>query len=110
VGECDLEADQIIAHPAARRRQKKGKQVAALIKKFLAGGPRDSDELDRAMQKAGFSKRAIREGRTLVGVRTRKEGFGKEGRWVVELPPGDAGDDEADCGEVEDMQALWGEP
>jgi hypothetical protein len=89
VGEVDLAAEDVLALPAGRRRQATGEQAAAFVADFLESGERPAAELEAAAKQAGFSKTALKEGRALARVRTRLEGFGKEGRWMVRLPPED---------------------
>jgi hypothetical protein len=83
--EVDLAADDIIAHPSGRIRQKTAVQAAEFVREFLAGGERESADLDSAMREAGFSARSIKEGRKLTKVTVRRTGYGPGQKWLVGL-------------------------
>lgn len=86
LGETDLTADDILAHPGGKPRQSNAEQCAEAIREILAGGPKESDDLNELLAKRGYSGRAVKAGRRLAAVRAERVGFGKDGAWMVRLP------------------------
>jgi hypothetical protein len=86
--EVDLGPDDILEHPRAKRRASNGEQCADAIREILSEGPVKSAVLDQMLLARGFSARAQKEGRGLAKVRTRRQGFGAEGCWLVYLDDG----------------------
>lgn len=89
--ECDLTADDVIAHQP-RGKQTAAEQCADAIREILQGRTLESDELEQQCRERGFTTNAIRSGRCKAGVKVQRAGFGGEGGWVVSLPePGNTG-------------------
>jgi hypothetical protein len=85
VGETDLKANDILKHDFSGG-QKKGEKAADAIRDLLADGPMAAEKLEKALCRDGFSERAIKEGRKLANVVSKKMDFdGKEG-WMCSLP------------------------
>jgi hypothetical protein len=103
IGETDLTADEIIAHPNAKARAKKSKECAARLEDLLVAGEMEADIVEAELRNEGFSEYAIKAARKLLRVRTRRAG-GKSGAWMISLP------DEADDELLEDDRAAERNP
>ena len=51
----------------------------------LADGPRLADEITKAAAAGSISEMTLRRARKALGVRSKKQGFGAEGRWLWEM-------------------------
>ena len=60
-------------------------EAAEFLKSFLADGPVAATEVRRTAKSAGLSGRTLDRAKKLVGVRARREGFGKGSTWMWEL-------------------------
>jgi hypothetical protein len=83
--EVDLTKDDILGHPAGSRATALSRCVDAM-RDALAAGPRLSRELEAELVEAGHSERTVQRAKVELGVRPNREGFGKDGVWMVELP------------------------
>jgi hypothetical protein len=92
--ETDLNAEDILAHPSAKR--SKADQATDDIREILAAGPMPTEELDKRMKTHRHSANAIKHGRKEAGVKTYREGFGKDGKWMVHIPQEQDDDDGPD--------------
>ena len=52
------------------------------LQEALRDGPMDMTECVRLGKEAGFSEKSLRTAREKLGVETKKEGFGVDGKWV----------------------------
>jgi hypothetical protein len=52
------------------------------LQQLLRDGPVDQTEAVRLGAEAGFSEKNLRMARENLGVKSKKEGFGAEGKWV----------------------------
>jgi hypothetical protein len=94
-GEVDLTAEDILGHPS-RMKQTVAAQCVDAIKEALAAGPVETNDLDKHLQVLGHTKRSIERARRELGVRSRRVGFGAEGKWMAELPPEEPGGKDED--------------
>jgi hypothetical protein len=62
-------------------------ECLALVRQYLAGGPKRSRELDKFCAARGCSAATIRRARKRLDVQAFREGFGGTGGWFVRLPP-----------------------
>ncbi len=85
IGESDLSADEILAQPGAGKKSA-GEQCAEALRGLLEDGPKESAELDNALKQLGYSENAVKKARSILKVKVRKVGFGKDGSWMVSLP------------------------
>lgn len=85
-GECDLTADDILAHVGPHR-QSDAERCADAMKDLLTGKSVETDELTRTLTEAGYSEATIKRARKRLGVRVSRVGYGAEGRWMASLPP-----------------------
>jgi hypothetical protein len=94
VGETDLKADDILAHPGGQSKQTVAERCAEAIRDYLGGGTKEVTALEAALAKNGFAEKAIKAGRRIAGVRVSRVGYGAEGRWMASLPAEPADSDE----------------
>jgi hypothetical protein len=109
MGEVDLSADDILAHPGGKKKTKVQKCIDD-IRGLLSDGPMDSDALHKKLREAGYGSTTIKVAKSAIGVVTRRKGFGKDGKWVAELPKGDEEDaegDEPEDEECSDTKAIF---
>jgi hypothetical protein len=82
--ETALGADDILGH--RRQGQTVAQECAELLADLLAGGPRDTNEIEEELRANGHGKNAVRDARKLLKVRAYREGYGALGRWMLALP------------------------
>jgi hypothetical protein len=73
----------ITADEALAAASKKARSAAIdFLEQALSDGPMDQTECVRLGKEAGFTEKSLRTAREKLGVKTQKEGFGKDGKWV----------------------------
>jgi putative DNA primase/helicase len=82
-----ITADEALA--AAAKNKKASSTAMDFLQQLLRDGPVDQTEAVRLGAEAGFSKKNLRMARENLGVKSKKEGFGAEGKWVW-VPQGGA--------------------
>jgi putative DNA primase/helicase len=80
-----ISADEALA--AAKKRVTSG--AVDFLQAALREGPVDQTEIVRRGKEAGFTEKNLRTARERLGVTPRKEGFGRDGKWVW-VPAGSA--------------------
>ena len=60
--------------------------TASWLRDLLAGGPIETKRVKAMAREEGFSERMLRAAEESLGTRTRKQGFGKDSKWVIFLP------------------------
>jgi len=83
---CDLTAEDITAQPA--RNSPVQDAAASWLREQLAAHPVAARDLYAAAEEAGHSKRTIDRAKKSLGVVTYREGYGKDGVWMWQLPKG----------------------
>jgi RecA/RadA recombinase len=81
-----ISADDALA-VAAKKEGTSG--AVEFLEEMLREGPMDQAEVVRLGKQAGFTEKNLRTARENLGVKPRKEGFGKGGKWVW-VPAGGA--------------------
>ena len=82
-----ITADEALA--AAAKNKKASSAAVDFLEQLLRDGPVDQTEIVRLGKEAGFSEKNLRMARENLGVKSKKEGFGAEGKWVW-VPQGGA--------------------
>jgi putative DNA primase/helicase len=82
-----ITADEALA--AAAKNKKASSTAMDFLQQLLRDGPVDQTEAVRLGAEAGFSEKNLRMARENLGVKSKKEGFGAEGKWVW-VPQGGA--------------------
>jgi hypothetical protein len=85
VGECDLTAEDILAHSKPAK-QGASDRCAVAIGDYLGNGKKLVVEMEEYLKAQGFTASAIREGRKIAGVKAEKPGFGKDAAWMASIP------------------------
>jgi hypothetical protein len=60
-------------------------EACPIIRDLLGGGPRDESDVRAACEAEGVTTRTYYRARQSLGVRSMREGYGAEGRWVLHL-------------------------
>ena len=63
--------------------------VIEFLQQALSDGPLPQSEIVRLGKDAGYSEKILRTGREALGIKSKKQGFGAQGKWVW-VPPGGA--------------------
>jgi hypothetical protein len=79
-----LTADEVLA---ARRGPSEVDRAAAWLRDALAGGPAAADDVRRRAEAAGISPGTLRRAKELMGVLSRREGFGPGSRVLWSAAP-----------------------
>ena len=82
-----ITADEALA--AAAKNKKASSTAMDFLEQLLRDGPVDQSEAVRLGAEAGFTEKNLRMARENLGVKSKKEGFGAEGKWVW-VPQGGA--------------------
>ena len=82
-----ITADEALA--AAAKNKKASSTAMDFLQQLLRDGPVDQTEAVRLGAEAGFTEKNLRMARENLGVKSKKEGFGAEGKWVW-VPQGGA--------------------
>jgi putative DNA primase/helicase len=85
IGETDLLANDILSHPQGDRSTKRG-QCEDEMRDALSGGAMESTELNELLEHAGYTEATIKRARRVLGVKTGRVGYGKDGKWMAWLP------------------------
>jgi putative DNA primase/helicase len=72
-------------------------QAAEFLRDMLKDGPIPSKQLKADAAEAGHSWTTIKAAKQQIGVKARREGFGKDGGWVWHLPSASAIEDKEDA-------------
>jgi hypothetical protein len=64
----------------------KGEEAKNWLRGVLATGPVPANDLEEYAEQAGITTRTLERAKKLLKVKSRKEGFGKEGAWTCSLP------------------------
>jgi hypothetical protein len=62
-------------------------EVSEWLSDFLSEGAVKPEEIVREAKKMGFSEATLRRAKNRLGVKSKREGFGKAGGWFWRLPP-----------------------
>lgn len=57
------------------------------LTRMLAMGPVPKSEIDDAAEANSITKRTLARAKAELGIVAKREGFGKEGKWLWEMPP-----------------------
>lgn len=86
LGESDLLADDILPAPSNHRRRAEATDEAAeWLKGVLAKGPMDAETVLEQAKAEGLADKTLRRAKKRLGVKSGREGFGAEGRFMWRL-------------------------
>jgi hypothetical protein len=91
VGECDLGPNEILAKPKTKPGPK-GEALSdavAFLEKALAEGPKEAGEVEKWAKAECISVKTLRRAKKELGVDSKLEGYGSEGKWHWSLPARD---------------------
>ena len=86
LGSSEATAEQVAHGPADHEEMSDTDECVEMIRGLLADGPRTGREVKSECRKEGFTDRVVRRARERLGVITRREGFGSDGRSMWRLP------------------------
>jgi hypothetical protein len=92
-GEVDKRLDDVLRQERGEAKDDTSKLARAcdLIREMCANGEVLSTEIERRGEELGLSRRTLFTARNdLLGCKARKTGFGKDGKWWISLPQGEA--------------------
>ena len=90
LGESHHTAAQLLAVPADESTRTETDEAAAWLRDLLMsrGGEVSASEAREVARRASISDKVLRLARRRLGIKPDKRGFGQEGEWVWQLPPG----------------------
>ncbi len=84
-GPCDLTADQILS--ASNRDSPALLEACHVLYSILGDGPVWVNEATKLAKSAGISGRTLRRAKELLGVQSKRQGFGKDSRFYWRISP-----------------------
>lgn len=82
----DINVEDALGDSQSPGEQEERESAANFLQDLLADGEILSKDIFRLARENGFSEKAIRKARPVLGINPRKDGFGKDGRWYWGLP------------------------
>jgi len=61
------------------------RETSEFLRATIKSGSMSAKEVLRKAKSAGFSERTINRAKKVLGIKARKEGFGKNSSWIWEL-------------------------
>jgi len=83
---CSLTKEKILQQARSDEERHVQSEAETILRDLLADGPQPSKEVVKEMRAAGFNDYQIRAARERMGVKSGKEGFGRDGTWNWSLP------------------------
>jgi len=85
-GETSHTADGLLVQPLRTDERAAHGEAVEFLRAALADGERPASEVLREAAALGVAEITLRRARKAVGVQVRREGFGKDGRFLLALP------------------------
>jgi hypothetical protein len=85
IGETELTAEDVVERPKKKDKQSTADGCAEAMKDLLISQDLESEALTTTLLEKGYSERTIKRARQALGVRSYRQGFGSEGKWMVGL-------------------------
>jgi hypothetical protein len=85
-GETSVTAAGLLRPDADDGEQGALAEAQDFLRDLLADGPVDAEEGSRQARKVGIAERTLKRARAALGVKARRQGFGRGGRFLWELP------------------------
>ncbi|MFQ5930947.1 MAG: AAA family ATPase [Nitrospiraceae bacterium] len=82
----EIDVEDALSDPQSSGEREDRQGAATFLQELLADGDVLSKDVFRLGRENGFSDKAIRKARGTLGIKPRKEGFGRDGRWYWGLP------------------------
>ncbi len=86
-GESQHTPASLLVNPLDGESRDATEEAVGFLRDCLASEAIPGDEVKRQGRAAGISERTLERAKSLAGVKARKTGFGKTGKWVWELVP-----------------------
>ena len=82
-----LDVEEILSPDTPKKKTGgKGEEAKNWLRGVLATGPVPANDLEEYAEQAGIATRTLERAKKQLKVKSRKEGFAKEGAWVCSLP------------------------
>jgi len=88
LGETAHTAEGLLAHPAPEADRAALTDAMDFLRAALADGERQATEVLTEATTLGIAEMTLRRARKALGVLVRRQGFGKDGRFLLALPNG----------------------
>ncbi len=85
-GESDLTAERILSYAPSENERPALDEATEFLRDELSGGECDVALLKANSRRAGIQEITLRRAKERLGVKVRRQGFGKGGKWTWELP------------------------
>ena len=85
-GETAHTADGLLVQPVRTEERMAQSEAVEFLRAALAGGERPATEVLREAAAFGIAEITLRRARKALGVQVRREGFGKDGKFLLALP------------------------
>jgi len=85
-GESTHEAAALLALPGGEDGRTSLDEAGEFLRSVLEDGPLSAKDVLRKGQAAGFADKTLRRAKTIVGIKTERQGFGAGSTWVWKLP------------------------
>lgn len=85
-GATEYTAASLLAGPQDPQERDALTEATEFLSNFLADGPLPSDIVFAEAKGAGVSPATLKRAKAELGIQPRKQGFGKDGKWLWELP------------------------
>jgi len=82
----EIDVDVALGDPQSPGEREEWQGAVTFLQELLAEGEVLSREVFRQGRENGFSDKAIKKARGTLGIKPRKEGFARDGRWYSGLP------------------------
>jgi hypothetical protein len=86
MGESQHTAESLLAIPVDGEEQGAVAEAAEVLRSILSDGPRDTNEVKCEAHKAGVTERTLSRAKTMLGITSRRTGYGANGKWQWFLP------------------------
>lgn len=86
LGESSVTAASVMSQPIDPIEREEVTEAELWLKDMLSTGTMPSNDVYREGKKAGYSDKAIKKAKSSLGVKSAKQGYGREGVWHWSLP------------------------
>ncbi len=104
-GESDLTAERILSYAPSENERPALNEATEFLRDELIDGEIDVATLKANARRAGIQEITLRRAKERLGVKVKRQGFGKGGKWTWELPI-DAQEASIDAHKIDD-EHLW---
>jgi hypothetical protein len=85
-GESEHFAASLLAEAASVEGRTTQDEAVDFLRSFLEGGEAPAEEAWRRARAAGFADRTLDRAKSRLGIKARRKGYGRDGKWIWALP------------------------